>query len=205
MAEAKWRRHFWSTYYAHNMLNGNRRRASYLFTCFLQFLQRPIDTWQFLQHLLYQSTRTLLGWHEHIITQTCCTFADLIPARGASRPGRSLWLLFSILHFLCEFWINLVFLQIISQFVHASRARPYRFLPSHIHCWYFLRYIILSFSHHMGIPCNAALCDIMIGLTIVSLQNISFLIRSFLILRLIHLKILISMVFILWRSALCNA
>ena len=46
---------------------------------------------------------------------------------------------------------------------------------------------------------------VVIGLTIVALQNISFLIRSFLILRLIHLKILISMVFILWRSALCNA
>ena len=46
---------------------------------------------------------------------------------------------------------------------------------------------------------------VVIGLTIVALQNISFLIWSFLILRLIHLKILISMVFILWRSALCNA
>ncbi len=42
------------------------------------------------------------------------------------------------------------------------------------------------FSHHMGIPCNAVLCDIIyvvIGLTDVALQNISFLIRSFLILR----------------------
>ena len=98
-----------------------------------------------------------------------------------------------------------MFFQITSQVVSASRARPYRFHPFHIHCWYFLRYIIFIFSHHMGIPCNAALCDIMIGLTIVALQNISFLIRSFLILRLIHLKILSSMVFILWRSALCNA
>ena len=41
---------------AHNMLNGNRRRASYFFTCFLQLLQQPIDAWRFLQHLLYQST-----------------------------------------------------------------------------------------------------------------------------------------------------
>ena len=45
---------------AHNMLNGNRRRASYFFYIFcseyLQFLQQPIDAWQFLQHLLYQST-----------------------------------------------------------------------------------------------------------------------------------------------------
>ena len=46
---------------------------------------------------------------------------------------------------------------------------------------------------------------VVIGLTVVALQNISFLIRSFLILHLIHLKIFISMVFILWRSALCNA
>ena len=44
----------------------------------------------------------------------------------------------------------------------------------------------------MGIPGNAVLCDIMvIGLTIVALQNISFLIWSFVILRWIHLKILI--------------
>ena len=65
--------------------------------------------------------------------------------------------------------------------------------------------LALNFSHHMGIPCNAAMCDVVIGLTVVALQNILFLIRSFLVLRIIHLKILISMVFIIWRSALCNA
>ena len=47
--------------------------------------------------------------------------------------------------------------------------------------------------------------NVVIGLTVVALQNISSLIRSFLILRLIHLKIIISMVFIRWCSALCNA
>ena len=43
------------------MLNGNRRRASYFFTysvrkTYVQLLQQSIDAWQFLQHLLYQST-----------------------------------------------------------------------------------------------------------------------------------------------------
>ena len=43
---------------AHNMLNGNRRRASYfsLHNSVRKLLQQPIDAWQFLQHLLYQST-----------------------------------------------------------------------------------------------------------------------------------------------------
>ena len=45
---------------------------------------------------------------------------------------------------------------------------------------------------------------VVIGLTIVAFQNISFLIRSLLILRLIHLKILISMVLILCRSVMPN-
>ena len=31
--------------------------------------------------------RMLMGCHENINKQTCCTFADLIPVRGASRPG----------------------------------------------------------------------------------------------------------------------
>ena len=42
------------------MLNGNRRRASYFSLhrpySVRKLLQQPIDAWQFLQHLLNQST-----------------------------------------------------------------------------------------------------------------------------------------------------
>ena len=95
------------TFHFYNMLNAgidvvHDHTFVYIF-CFLQLLQQAIDAWQFLQHLLYQNTavkkRTLLGCREHIITQTCCTFADVIPVRGASRPGSIVIIAFSILPF----------------------------------------------------------------------------------------------------------
>ena len=59
----------------------------------------------------------------------------------------------------------------------------------------------------MAIPRKAFLGDIyvVIGLTIASLLNFSFLIRSFLVLPLVHLSIFISVVCILCSSALCSA
>ena len=63
-------------------------------------------------------------------------------------------------HFLYKFWINLVFFQITSQSVHTSRARPFIgfFLPTFIVDIFLPK--LLSFNHHMGIPGNAAVCDI---------------------------------------------
>ena len=78
---------------AHNMLNGNRRRASYFFTysvfssSFSGRLMHGSFCSIFFTRAQPLKRRTLLGWHEHIITQKYCTFVDLIPVRGASRPG----------------------------------------------------------------------------------------------------------------------
>ena len=112
--------------------------------------------------------RTLLGWHEHIITQTCCTFADLIPIRGASRPGSIVMI--AILNssiFSASFgstWCSFRSLRKLS--MHLGLGLIGSILSTFI-VDISLRYIILIFSHHMGIPYNAALCDIMIGLTII--------------------------------------
>ena len=127
---------------AHNMLNGNRRRASYFFYIFcsedLQLLQQPIDAWQFLQHLLYRTpvkkanapglTRT---YYYTNMLHLCRSY----PCPGCVASGVDRYdCYFKFFPFLCEFWINLVFFQITSQVVNASRARPYRFHSFHIHC-----------------------------------------------------------------------
>ena len=109
-----------------------------------------------------QSVKKLILWgcHENSNTQTCVHLCRSYPCPGFLASGVDRCDCFSpFFHFLCEFWINLVFFHVTSQSVLASWVRPWRFLPSHIHCCYFLSYIILIFSHHMGMPGNAALCD----------------------------------------------
>ena len=124
------------------------------------------------------------------------------PCPGCVASGVDLYdCYFQFFHFLCEFWINLAFFQITSQCVNVL-----------MHLWlgligFFLstfivdisldtlfKFLGITWAYHVMPLC---VTYVVIGLTIVALQYISFLIRSFLILRLIHLKILISMVFIL--------
>ena len=95
--------------------------------------------------------------------------------------------------------------------VSLSAMIQIAFLHSSIFCAsfastfrYFLSYIILIIIWAYQVM-RLCMTYVVIGLTIVALQNISFLIRSFLILCWIHPKILISVMFIFWRSALCNA
>ena len=69
-----------------------------------------------------------------------------------------------------------------------------------------IKMLPLFFSHHMGIP-NAAPCDIS-GDCLDRCSSPEHFVSDSVIpdfARLIHLKILTPMVFILWRSALCNA
>ena len=166
----------------------------------LQLLQQPIDAWKLLKRLLYQST---VGKKANApgLSQTCQP-VSIVSLSGVDRYDSDCFSPF--FHFLYEFCINLVFFQITLQSVYVSRARPYRVLPSHIHCCYFLSYIILIITWPYQVM-RLCMTYVVIGLTIVALQSISFVIRSFLILCWIHLKILISVMFIFWRSALCNA
>ena len=141
MAEAKWRRHFWSSVglvcrskMSHRAALHNNFYAEWESTsCIILFftysvrklLQQPIDAWQFLQHLLYQSTAVKkanapgLTWKYHYtnMLHLCRSY----PSPGCVASGVDLYdCYFQFFHFLCEFWINLVFFQITSQCVNVS-------------------------------------------------------------------------------------
>ena len=89
------------------------------------------------------------------------TFADLIPVQGASRPGSLAMIVFLHSSIFCanfgSTWRS--FRSIRNRSIHI-RLGLIRFLPSHIHCCYFLSYVNLIFNHHMDIPGNAAHCFI---------------------------------------------
>ena len=130
------------------------------------------------------------------------TFADPIPVRI-----RSPWLHFYMLLVLCELWTELVLSQIAPHSVHPSQSGPSsRYLPSHLHCCYLLCnirvFLLITWPYHER---RFWVTYVVIGLTIASLLNFSFLIRYFLVLPWIHLSIFISVVCILCCYALFSA
>ena len=130
----------------------------------------------------------------------CRSYPSVIPVRI-----RSPWLHFSMLLVLCELWIELVVSQIALHSVHPPGPSS-RSLSSHLHCCYLLCnirvFLLITWPYHER---RFWVTYVVIGLTIASLLNFSFLIRSFLVLHWIHLSIFISVVCILCGSALCSA
>ena len=74
--------------------------------------------------------------------------------------------------------------------VHPPQFGPSsRSLPSHHHCWYMLCNVCIVSSQHMAIQERRFwVTYVVIGLTIASLLNFSFLILSFLVLPWIHIS-----------------
>ena len=145
----------------------------------LQLLQQPIDAWQFLQHLLYQSTAvkkanapglTRTYYYTNIL-HLCRSYpCPGCVASGVDRYDCYFKFFPAILNsslFCANFgstWCSFRSLRKLS--MHLGLGLIGSILSTFI-VDISLRYIILIFSHHMGIPYNAALCDIMIGLTII--------------------------------------
>ena len=136
------------------------------------------------------------------------TFCSPLPIFSLSGVDRHdcLPLCFSVL---CKIWVELVLSQITPHSVHPPRS-VWAFLevsslpPSSL--LLALQHSCLLFSIHghttKGVSGSH---NVVIGLTIASLLNFLFLIRSFLVLPLIHLSIFILVVCILCCSALCSA
>ena len=82
----------------------------------LQLLQQPIDAWQLLKRLPYQST---VGKEANApgLSQTCQPLSILYMS-GVDRYDSDCFSPF--FNFLCEFCINLVFFQITSQSVYSA-------------------------------------------------------------------------------------
>ena len=122
-------------------------------------------------------------------------------------PGRSLWLPFSMLLGSVRALDRACCLKSLRTLsIHLSLGLPRGLFPP--------TFIVVTFfvtcvsSHLITWPYHERrfwVTYVVIGLTIASLLNFSFLIRSFLVLPWIHLSIFISVVCILCCSALCSA
>ena len=129
-----------------------------------------------------------------------------LPILSLSVVDRHDWLSLSF-SVLCEIWVELVLVQIAPHSVQTPQGgTSSRSLPSLLHCITcfatFVSYLLITWPYHER---RFWVTYVVIGLTIASLLNFSFLIRYFLVLPWIHLSILISVVCILCCSALCSA
>ena len=160
--------------------------------------------------------------HQGVTTArlTCPTYVDVrnvnisisaylcvsLPILSLSVVDRHDWLSLSF-SVLCEIWVELVLVQIAPHSVQPPQCgTSSRYLPSLLHCITcfatFVSYLLITWPYHER---RFRVTYVVIGLTIASLLNFSFLIRYFLVLPWIHLSILISVVCILCCSALCSA
>ena len=108
---------------------------------------------------------------------------------------------------LCELWVELVLFQIAPHSVHPPQSGPSsKSLPSHLHRCYcfaiFVSFLLITWPYHER---RFWTTYVVIGLTIASVLNFSFLIRYFLVLPSIHLNIFTSVVCIICCSALRSA
>ena len=120
-------------------------------------------------------------------------FADLIPLRG-----RSPWLPFAILRGSGRAlpWVELVLFQIAPHSVHPPQSGPSTRYPTFIVVTCFATFVSSLFITWPNHERRFWATYVVIGLTIASLLNFSFLIRSFLVLPWIHLSIFISVIIV---------
>ena len=142
------------------MLNGNRRRASYFFlhvssSSFSSRLMHGNFCSIFFTRAQPLKRQTLLGRYEHIFCTNMLHLCRSYTCPGCVASGVDRYDCFFNSSIFCasfgSTWCSFRSLRNLS--VHLGLGLIGFFLPTFI-------VDILSFSHHMGIPCNAALCDI---------------------------------------------